>query len=211
MTTFKVRTTLLVAAAVLVAGSAAAQVEVGIKGGVTFADVPKYATLIEEDEGNAEMRIGAAVGGHVAISLGGVVSLQTEVLYTQKGLEAEAPFGADETLQLRLDYIDVPVLLRLGPTGGNGLQFLAGPSFNFNTSARAVLEGVFDADEDIKDEIESFEIGLVLGVGYYGSLFTIEGRYQEGLTDIAKFADFFDDETYKNRTFLVMLGVRLGG
>jgi hypothetical protein len=201
----------LLAAFVLLPGVASAQVEIGVKGGVSFADIPKYAELIEDDEGSADMRIGLAVGGHLTLTLGGIVGLQTEVLFTQKGLKAEAPSGIDETFELRTDYIDVPVLLRLGATGGKGLQFLVGPSFNFNTSAKAVLEGAFDDETDIKDEIEDFEIGLVIGVGYYGSRVLVEGRFQEGLTDIAKFTEFFDDETYKNRTFLVLFGVQFGG
>ena len=192
-------------------GLAAAQIEIGLKGGVTFADIPKFAEMVEDDEGSANFRIGAAVGGHLTFTLGGIVGLQTEVLYTQKGLKAEAPSGIDETFELKVDYIDVPVLLRLGVTGGKGLQFLVGPSFNFNTSAKAVLEGVIDEEEDIKDEIEEFEIGLVLGAGYYGSRVLVEGRFQEGLTNIAKISDFFDDATYKNRTFLVLLGVQFGG
>lgn len=66
---------------------------------------------------------------------------------TQKGLKADAPSGIDETFHLKLDYIDIPVLLRLGPTGGSGLQFLVGPSFNFNTNAKVVLEGTIDGVE----------------------------------------------------------------
>ena len=113
------------------------------------------------------MRIGAVVGGHVAFSLGGIVALQGEVLYTQKGLKAKAPSGIDEDVEFKFDYINVPVLLRLGLTGGTGLQFLVGPSFNFNTSAKVAFEGLFDDEEDIKDEVEDIEIGLVLGAGYY--------------------------------------------
>jgi hypothetical protein len=203
--------TILVAGLIGLPGLAEAQVEIGAKGGVTFADVPKFAEMLEDEGGSADMRIGAAFGGSLAVTLGGVVGLQTEVLYTQKGLKADAPSGIDETFHLRLDYIDIPVLLRLGPTGGKGLQFLVGPSFNFNTSAKTVLEGAVDADDDIKDDIEDFEIGLVFGAGYYGSVVTVEGRYQEGLTDIADFRDFSDDVTYKNRTFLVLFGVRFGG
>lgn len=202
---------LVVVGLALLPSMATAQVEIGIKGGVSFADIPKYAELIEDDDGNAEMRIGAAIGGHIAITLGGFVGLQTDVLYTQKGFKAEAPSGFDETLEVRLDYIDVPVMLRLGPTGGNGFQFLVGPSFNFNTNAKVVLEGVIDEEEDIKDEVEDFEMGLVIGAGYYGSLITVEGRWLEGLTDTSDFRDFGEDETYKNRTFLVLLGVRFGG
>jgi len=191
--------------------AAAQGFEAAVKGGFTFADIPKYSELIDDEGGDPEMRIGAVVGGHVAFSLGGIVALQGEVLYTQKGLKAKAPSGIDEDVEFKFDYINVPVLLRLGLTGGTGLQFLVGPSFNFNTSAKVAFEGLFDDEEDIKDEVEDIEIGLVLGAGYYGSLLIIEGRYEEGLTDIADFRDFGEEENYKNRTFMVLAGIRFGG
>jgi len=197
---------------VCLTGVAAAQgVEVGVKGGFTFADIPNYAELIDDDGGNAEMRVGAVVGGHLGFALGRVIGLQTEVLYKQKGLKASAPEGIDESVTLKLDYIEVPVLLRFGPMGRNGLQFLVGPSFNFNTRARVVLEGMFDDEEDVKDGFEDFELGLVLGAGYYGSPLIIEGRYEEGLTGIADDPGFSEADTYRNRTFMVLMGFRFGG
>lgn len=200
----------LVAGFALLPGAASAQVEVGLKGGVSFADIPKFGEEVNDDDGNAQMRIGMAAGGHVAVTLGGIVGLQTEVLYTQKGIKAEAPSGVNQSFELKLDYVDVPVLLRLGPSGGNGLQLLVGPSFNFNIGARSVLEGVIDEDDDVKDEFEDFEMGLVVGGGYYGSVVIVEGRWQEGLTDISAIREA-GDSTYKNRTFLVLFGVRFGG
>jgi hypothetical protein len=202
----------LMAAFILLPGTAAAQVEIGLKGGVSFANIPKIASEIDDEGGSTENRIGAAGGGHFLLTLGGIVGLQGEVLYTQKGIKAKAPSGIDEAVELKLDYIDVPVLLRLGVTGGKGLQFLVGPSFNFNTSAKSELSGAFEEETEIKDDIEDFEVGLVLGVGYYGRRVLVEGRYQEGLTDIVKATDFFDEaDSYKNRTFLVLFGVQVGG
>lgn len=201
---------MLVAGLALLPGVASAQVEFGLKGGVTFADVPKFGEEVRDDDGDAQMRIGMAAGGHVAIAFGGIVGLQGEVLYTQKGIKAEAPGDVDQTFTLELDYIDVPVLLRLGPSGGNGLQFLVGPSFNFNIGARSVLEGFIDDDEDVKEEFKDFEMGLVVGGGYYGSVVIVEGRWQEGLTDISAIRES-GDSTYRNRTFLALVGVRFGG
>ena len=203
---------ILLAIFVVLPGVAAAQIELGIKGGVSFADLPKFAEEIESGGGTPDMRIGAAGGAHVLLTLGGVVGLQAEALYTQKGIKAEGPAGLDEAIELRVDYIDVPILLRIGVTGGRGLQFLVGPSFNFNTSAKLDISGAFEAEEDIKDQVEDFEFGMVVGVGYYARRLLLEARYQEGLTDIATFTDFLDDSiTYKNRTFLFLIGVQVGG
>ena len=74
------------------------------------------------------------------------------------------------------------------------------------------LEGAADDEEDVKDEVNSFELGVVVGAGYYGSFFLLEGRYQEGLTDIADFGDELGttDDSYRNRSVVVMVGVRFG-
>jgi hypothetical protein len=202
----------LLAIFLVLPGVAAAQIEIGLKGGVSFANIPELASGIEDEGATTENRIGAAGGAHFLLTIGGIVGLQGEVLYTQKGIKAKGPSGIDEAFEMKVDYIDVPILLRLGVTGGRGLQFLVGPSFNFNTSAKFELSGEFAEEEDIKGEIEDFEVGLVLGVGYYGRRVLVEGRYQEGLTDIIDATDFFDDAAqYKNRTFLVLFGVQVGG
>ena len=51
-----------------------------------------------------------------------------------------------------------------------------------------------------------------VGAGYYGSFFLLEGRYQEGLTDIADFDEELGttDDSYRNRSVVVMVGVRFG-
>ena len=199
---------ILVAGLLCLPGLARAQ-EVGIKGGITFADIPNFGDVLD-DEGfdSVKGRMGIVIGGHVGIPLSGLFTLQPEVLYTQRGIEADVPF-VDETFKFNLDYLDVPVLLRVGRS--NGFQFLVGPSFNFNTGATIKSEGIVDEEEDFKDEVEDVEVALVLGAGFYGRLLILEGRYQEGLTNIAEFDEFEFQEDYKNRSFTLLIGVRFGG
>jgi hypothetical protein len=89
---------------------------------------------------------------------------------------------------------------------GPRLQGAAGPSFNFNIRAKGTEEG--EPDEDIKDDIETFEFGLVIGAGFYGSILIVEGRYQEGLTNVVKSTFIDDDESYRNRSFAALVGIR---
>jgi hypothetical protein len=52
----------------------------------------------------------------------------------------------------------------------------------------------------------------VLGAAYYGSNVLVEGRFQQGLTNVADFGDSFAaEDTYRNRTISVMFGIRFGG
>jgi hypothetical protein len=198
---------LVIAGLLCLPGWARAQ-EIGIKGGLTFADIPNFGDVLDDEGFEAvKRRTGLVIGGHVGIPLAGLFTLQPEVLYTQRGVEADLPF-VDETFKFNLDYLDVPVLLRVGPS--SGFQFLVGPSFNFNTGATIKSEGIVEGDEDFKDDVEDVEVGLVLGGGYYGGLLVVEGRYQEGLTNIAKFEEFEFEEDYRNRSFTLLVGVRFG-
>jgi hypothetical protein len=178
-------------------------VDWGIKGGVIFADIPKVSALFE-DEGAVDLgyRVGFTAGGFVGIGLNSAVAIQPEVLFAQKGLKVKGPFE-DGRFELQVDYIDVPVLVRVGPPG---FKVLAGPSFNFNIRAKGTSEG--EPDEDLKDDIEPFEFGLVIGAGFYGSVLIVEGRYQEGLTNVAKSTFIDDDESYRNRSFAALVGIR---
>jgi hypothetical protein len=124
------------------------------------------------------------------------------LLYTQRGLRGDFPAGRG-TFGSDLDYIDVPVLVRVGPAIGQGFHVLGGASFNFLISA----EGFFDDEtEDIKDDTEGLDIGLVFGVGYYLTNFIVEGRYQEGMANIVK--DGEADRSYRNRAFVALAGFR---
>ena len=183
-------------------------VDWGIKGGVIFADVPNASALFE-DEGAVDLgyRVGFTAGGFVGIGLNSAVAIQPEVLFSQKGFKGkgEDPFD-NVKFEFQVDYIDVPVLIRVGPSSGRGFQVLAGPSFNFNIRAKGAAEG--EPDEDLKDDIEPFEFGLVVGAGFYGSVLIVEGRYQEGLTNVAKSTFIDDDESYRNRSFAALVGIR---
>jgi hypothetical protein len=179
--------------------------EGGVKGGVMFADVPKSsAALRAEGAVDVGYRVGFLAGAFIAAGITDAVAIQPEVMYAQKGLKGKDPNGS-VPFEFKLDYIDIPVLVRVGGTGPSGFKVLAGPSFNFNIRARAVQEDQFNPDEDIKDNVEAFEVGLVLGAGFYGTRLIVEGRFQEGLTNVLKGVE---DETHRNRSFAALVGIR---
>jgi hypothetical protein len=202
----KVLTTALALILACAPGLATAQTfDGGVKGGGSFSDIPKFGEALEEGPTNRRYQLGAALGGFVAIGLTDVIAFQPEVLWVQKGLETNPVLGA--TLDVSLDYIEVPLLVRLGPSSGQGFHVLAGPSINFLTRARASVEGEFGEDEDIKDDTETLDIGLAVAWPH-GRLLLFEGRYEEGLSNVPKSTG--DDETYRNRTFMLLMGIRFG-
>jgi Outer membrane protein beta-barrel domain len=193
--------------ALLTPGAAAQSVGGGVKGGVTFGDVPNFLDEIGEPGASTSLRVGYAVGGFVAIRFDGGFSLQPEVLYTQKGVRidvSEGGFTAD--LRYKADYVDIPVLARY--TFGKGVRgyVFGGPSFDISMSAKMSV-GVFGEsdEEDISDEVESFEIALVFGGGIELGPILVEARWSEGLTNVAA----NDTGTsLKTRTILLLGGIR---
>lgn len=202
-------TTLLALAVAAGPGLATAQTfDGGVKGGGSFADLPNLAADLEDAGAtDVEWRWGRVLGGFVAIGLTDNLAFQPELLWTQKGLKGQDPL-LDTELRLELDYFQIPLLARFGPEDGRGFHVLAGPSINFLSEAHAYEVGVFSGDEDIKDETEAVDIGLVVGLGYYGRLLLVEGRFEEGLRNVPKFPE--DDENYRNRAFMILGGIRFG-
>jgi hypothetical protein len=197
---------MVVALVVVVSGAASAQEQpaaVGVKAGVNFAN------LNFEGDGatvNLDRRKGAVGGVFVVWPATGRVALQTEALYSQKGAQMEEDGASGK---IKLDYVDVPVLARFSSPVSPGTSFhvFAGPSFSFRVSAKSEFsfEGE-EENEDIDDDVERFDLGLVAGAGLEFGRVVVDGRYTWGLSNINK--DENDDVKIKNRVFAVMAGIR---
>jgi hypothetical protein len=197
---------MVLALTVLTGGVASAQEQpaaVGVKAGMNFSN------LNFDGDGaslNLDQRKGFVGGLFVVWPATGRVALQTEALYSQKGAQMEE---GDASGKIKLDYIDVPVLGRFSSpvSGGTSFHVFAGPSFGFRVSAKAESSfGDEEESEDIDDDVERFDLGLVAGAGLEFGRFVIDGRYTWGLSNINK--DEADDVKIKNRVFAVMAGIR---
>lgn len=172
----------VLAAAVLIT-PLAAQVSVGVKGGVS------HANLGGSDAQSTNTVRGFGGGVFITYALVDELSAQVEALYLQKGARQDiaAPGGANRDV-LRLDYIEVPVMLRLDavPLRGLAVHALAGPSMAIRV--RCQLNGHRCPRDAGSTAIRTFDWNMVggggftLGVGRVGLL--LEGRYHVGLGTI---------------------------
>ena len=98
-------TAALLAVNLAVPAVAAAQgVEVGLKGGVVFAQLPEYMDTLEDfGADDIEGRTGLVFGAHVAFPITSNFAVQPEALYTQRGIGAFLPSQGD--FQLQLEWI----------------------------------------------------------------------------------------------------------
>ena len=190
--------------AVLLTVPASAQVRAGIKGGVSSA------TLSGDGVDGAGSLTGFVGGAFVRFPLGGMVSLQPELLYARRGASDTEIEEADASL--KLSYLELPVLLHVGIPTGTAFRphLFAGPYFAYRTGGtiEASAEGVtveIDCDDDDFD-LEKTDIGLQFGAGFDydfgGFALVVDGRYGLGLTSLSD----AEDADAKNRAFSFMAG-----
>jgi hypothetical protein len=186
----------------------AQEISGGVKAGVNFAN---FKIDPEDDDMDFDRRTGLIAGAFLVVPVSPQFAIQPEALFSMKGVTIPRIEDGDSDAEgrIKLDYLDVPVLARFSSpsTTGTSLHVFAGPSFNFRLSAKSGLEvnGESD-DDDISDQIERFELALVVGGGVEFGRLLIDGRYAWGLSNVNK--DNQDDMKIKNRVFSVMAGVR---
>jgi hypothetical protein len=194
-------TTLLVT--VCFAASARAQgLETGVRGGINLT---KTAASGEGADSALDWQLRGVFGGFVTWRFTSWLELQPEVLYAMKGARSEAIV---ET-KLLLDYLEVPVLARVtrGRSGGTRYYVAGGPSAGFLLRARTRADFGGSIEEiDIKDDLESVDVGVVVAGGVEFGSIVVDGRYTHGLTNIDKAAG--DGPAVKNRSVSVTAGIK---
>jgi len=192
----------LVLALVSVPTAAAAQeVGFGVKGGLNLANIH----FDPETGADFGFRPGLVLGGFVSWPMGSRLTIQPEGLFSQKGTSASDEGGEG---WIHLDYVEVPVLVMyaLSESSTRTFNVFGGPSLGFNVKARAGADfGDESFSEDISDEIESFDFGVVFGAGVNFGRFTVDGRYTFGLSNINKETE---EGKAKNRTLAFLAGYR---
>lgn len=158
----------------------------GIKGGLNFA------TFTGDDVDNIDSRTGFHLGLLAEFGLSESFAIQPEILYSAQGVKQ-----GDETW--KLDYLTIPVMVKYYATDAFSIE--AGPYIGFNTTSEFDMDGV---TMDLKDDTESTDFGLGLGLGYelpMGVFFQV--RYALGLSDI------MSDVDAKNSVFQLSVGYKL--
>ncbi len=144
---------------------------------------------------NPSNRTGFLAGAMVNLGLGNILSLRPEIIYIQKGIKDEEA-GVEGAL--KLDYIEIPVLLVVGiPTSGSVTpEFFAGPQFAFRVKCSLEIAGVSaDCNAGGSDPFKSTDYGIVFGAAVRVAQFLASVQYDLGLSKIDDEADPFDIKT----------------
>lgn len=186
--------------------------QIGVKGGLNFSK-----PSVEAPEADISTRTAAGGGVFLSIPIGGIY-LQPELLYSQKGAKVTAGDGSDIDLTLKMDYIEIPVLLRVPLGSGSSVSpyLLGGGAVSFEASCKFSGEsgGIsIDVDCDGNDyELElqrkSTDFSAVVGAGVAipagSGAVILEGRYTLGLVDLNDSGD--SNDSFKNRAGSVFVG-----
>lgn len=190
---------------VMMAFAAAASAQTmmaGVKGGLNIAK------MTGDDADDSEWLYGGAGGAYFTYKFNDMFAIQPEVLFMMKGQSYDFE---DETFKTKLNYIDIPVLLKVCiPTEGNFKpSIFAGPYLGMLLSAD-------DADEDIKEYLKSMDYGLVFGAGLNYMLaedqgyISLDARYGMGLTTIddslSEALELEEEIDAKNMGITIMVG-----
>lgn len=155
----------------------------GIKGGVNFTN------LYTDDVNDNNMLTSFNIGVFATLPLTGNLAIQPEVNFSRKGAELVYDnLFASGTAKFKLNYIEVPVLLKINITDNFNIH--AGPYLAYLINAQVTNEssgGSFDFEENFdNDDFEKFDYGLSGGLGFDFTSISIGARYNYGLATIGK-------------------------
>jgi hypothetical protein len=178
-------------ALVVCATPAAARAQgLGLKGGLSYGNVSNSGVLPGDDK----QRTGFAFG--LALESASPVGLGIEGLYAQRGVTSSTPGDSRE-----LDYIDVPLYLRLAlPIPGSAPFVYAGPQVSFQQKCT-------DGSGTCPDSGHSTTTyAAVIGAGLHIGGLSVEGRYIYGLTNL-NLNTVTTKTNYQTRSFEILLGI----
>ncbi len=183
-------------------------IELGVKGGLVSADLrggaPYWAT-----------KKGFCGGAFINHSIHNLLTIQLEVLYTQKGAKfMYNPFtqiGPEHEFTATLNYLEIPVFAKIVMPIKGVVQpnLFVGPYIAYNLTAKGM--GTTPGDEDL-DYLTGTDFGALFGVGLdfclpVGKL-VLDVRYTFGLSSI--YEDLYEEDLdVKTSALSFMLGYSL--
>lgn len=164
----------------------------GAKGGVNFS------TVTGDYFDSPDSRTSFNAGLVMEAPLNELLSLQPEVFYSGQGFDiTDEPDQRDAEFQL--DYIQVPVLLKVYILEGLNIQ--VGPQFGFKVNEEFDFDPNSDGGDIDTDNVEDFDMQVATGIEYkFANNFFVQGRYTYGFSEIIK------DYDIHNSVFSINVG-----
>jgi len=154
----------------------------GVQAGLNMSQLA--SDKMDGEKGDAsDMLAGFYIGGHANYSLGEYFGIQGELKFSMQGGK-ETQVG--QTVKLKLDYINVPVLFEVKPA--TNFSIFVGPQIGFNVSKTASVGGISISGSEFEDQIakiNTIDFAAVVGVQYaIGGKYLLSARYNIGFTTV---------------------------
>lgn len=198
--------------------SFASQAQIGVKLGANLSNLA--GNLKDQDVYKNKIGFVGGLTYNIPLSSDNFVSVQPELLYSQKGYKlADRPYanpGGQPGVQegkVNYSYLDLPVLLKInaGP-----IFFEAGPQVSYLLSVKDVTEvtiGGVDFEEQQrldKDALSEIEIGYAAGVGVQIPMgLTLNVRYNGSVSALAKDSNRDELANGRHSIYQATLGFKL--
>jgi len=172
-----------------VAESYAQKPEFGLKAGLNLANLSGVSSGVD-----AKIKPGVNLGVYGHIPITNQIYYFPELVFSSLGSKYSYFQSASSTAvvgntTLNLNYLNLlPLSVKLYVSKSKALNLIARPQLGILVSAKAEGEIYGDpVNEDIKEEMNVMDIGLMIGLGYDTSFgLNIGGKYQHGLSNIDK-------------------------
>lgn len=151
----------------------------GIKGGINVSN------LYVDNATDENARLGFNLGVYGQLFSTDAFALQPELLYSTKGSKVVYGGPFNQEIQYNLNYIDLPVLavIKIGESAEIHLGGYASYLLDANISYKGDL--VNGVDQIDKDNLKSYDYGLVGGMGINFGSIQVGARYNYGLVTLA--------------------------
>ena len=210
----KISILLLTIVSVMALQSANAQVQIGIglKGGLNFASL----NGVTSPSAAFSNSTGYHAGAYFLFKFT-KIGIQPEIIFSKQGHSFTT---GGKSYTDNIDYINIPVMLKLYLAGGFNLQ--AGPQFGFVSKATGNVingAGTITTGQDIKSFLQTTDVSVGVGLGWdFPFGLNVGARYNIGVADINKYtggtipggvATSLGTSSAKNQVFQLSLGYRL--
>lgn len=153
----------------------------GLKGGLTLSNL--YIDENDLDDENA--RVGFHIGIFTQAMFTDFIGIQPEILYNTKGSEAVYTGTINQTVDFRMNYIDVPVLLVIRP--GEIFELHLGPYFGYLLNSDVRYDGTIEGETELdRDHFRDWDYGAAAGIALNFTGVKIGLRYNLGLQEVAE-------------------------
>lgn len=182
----------------------------GIKGGFNFSN------LYVDDVDDNNVLTSINVGIYTTIPLTSFIAIQPELLYSRKGAELVYNNAlAKGTASFNLNYLEIPILLKINPTRTFNIHAGAYGAYLLNAKVKNVAQNnSFNFEQEINtDDFHNFDYGLSGGFGFDHGILGFGARYNYGMSTVGK-ERVVGNNTYvfpggKNSTLSIYMAIRL--